>query len=288
LARRLAAAADLALPEIVGTGPGGRVVRRDVEHAIAAKGSNGHAPSTAPAPAAAARAADATGSATYEDIPHTRMRRAIATRLSESKRDAPHFYLSGTARVDRLLRLRADLNASGALKVSVNDLVVLAAARAHAAVPAINVTWTPDATRQWSGVDIAIAVASERGLVTPVVRGVDRMTVSALASTTHDLVTRARAGRLREDELSGGTLTVTNLGPYGTESFSAILNPPQSAILAVGAAREEPLVRKGKVKVGTVMHLTLSVDHRAVDGAVAAQWMAALVDLLEHPVRVLA
>lgn len=277
LARRLATAAELSLPELVGTGPGGRIVRRDVEQAISAKRTNGHSEPVGDV-----------GSGAYQDIPHSRMRRAIATRLSESKREAPHFYLSGTAKVDRLLRLRAELNGSAGPKVSVNDLVVLAAARAHAAAPAMNVTWTEEATRQWSGVDIAVAVASERGLVTPVVRGVDRMTLSALASATQDLVARARSGRLREDELAGGTLTVTNLGPYGTESFSAILNPPQAAILAVGAAREEPLVRKGKLKVGTVMHLTLSVDHRVVDGAVAAQWMAAFVELLEHPVRVLA
>ena len=191
LARRLARTAALTLPELVGTGPGGRIVRRDVEQAIASKRSNGRAALAAQGPSAAdaspvrpAAAAQATASSAYQDIPHTRMRRAIATRLSESKREAPHFYLSGTARVDRLLRLRAGLNESGGLKVSVNDLVVLAAAKAHVAVPAMNVTWTAEATRQWSGVDIAIAVASERGLVTPVVRDVDRMTVSALASTT--------------------------------------------------------------------------------------------------------
>jgi pyruvate dehydrogenase E2 component (dihydrolipoamide acetyltransferase) len=172
--------------------------------------------------------------------------------------------------------------------VSFNDLVLLAAARSHVLVPAMNVTWLPDAVRSWSSVDIAVAVATERGLVTPVLRGVERLTVTAVATATQDLVARARAGRLREDELAGGSLTVTNLGAYGTESFSAILNPPQSAILAVGAARPEPVVRKRGVVAATVLHVTLSVDHRPIDGVVAAQWMAAFLALLEEPVRILA
>lgn len=285
LARRLAKDAGLGLPEIVGTGPGGRVVRRDVERAIEVRG-----PSVDGTPAVAVPAAADPTSAeepAYQDIPHSRMRRAIATRLSDSTREAPHFYLAGTARVDRLLKLRARLNEDGDAKISVNDLVVMGAARAHVLVPAMNVSWLPDAVRSYSTVDIAVAVATDRGLVTPVLRRADRLTASAVAAATRDLVGRARSGRLREEELSGGSLTVTNLGVFGTESFSAILNPPQAAILAVGAARQEPVVRKGRVAAGTVMHLTLSVDHRPVDGAVAAQWMAALLGLLENPVRLL-
>ncbi|MDX6229524.1 MAG: hypothetical protein QOI76_2914 [Frankiales bacterium] len=281
LARRLASDAGLGLPEIVGTGPGGRVVRRDVERAIEVRGTAVAEP--APAPVLSTGAEEPA----YEDIPHSRMRRAIATRLSESTREAPHFYLAGTARVDRLLKLRARLNAHGDTKISVNDLVVMAAARAHVLVPAMNVSWLPDAVRSYSTIDIAVAVATDKGLVTPVVRGADRLTASALASATRDLVDRARSGRLREEELSGGSLTITNLGGFGTESFAAILNPPQAAILAVGAARQEPVVRKGRVAVGTVMHLTLSVDHRPVDGVVAARWMAALLGLIENPLRLL-
>ncbi len=306
LARRLAKDAGLALTELLGTGPGGRVVRRDVERAIAARATAPLTQPTAPAtvhavpaaPAAAAPASRAPGPTggpaapdqppAYEDVPHSRMRRAIAARLTESTREAPHFFLSGTARVDKLLRMRQRLNDHGTVRVSVNDLVVVAAARTHVLVPAMNVVWMPDAVRRFTGVDVAVAVRTDRGLVTPVLRGVDTMTLSAVAVASRDLVERARSGQLREDELVGGSLTVTNLGSYGTEAFSAIINPPQSAMLAVGAAREEPVVRSGKLKVAKVMHVTLSVDHRPVDGADAAEWMAAFLALLEEPVRILA
>jgi Pyruvate/2-oxoglutarate dehydrogenase complex, dihydrolipoamide acyltransferase (E2) component, and related enzymes len=235
------------------------------------------------------------------------MRRVIAARLTESTRDAPHFFLHGTARVDKLLKLRARLNGSGsgsgsdsgsgsgsgsgvnagAASVSVNDLVVTAAARAHVMVPAMNVIWTPDAVRSFSAVDISVAVATELGLVTPVLRNVDQMTLSAVAAAGNDLVGRARSGQLQQEELEGGTLTVTNLGMFGTEDFAAIINPPQSAILAVGAALEKPVVSKGRLRVGTVMSFTLSVDHRPIDGATAAQWMGTFISLLEEPVRIL-
>ena len=305
LARRLAREAGLALADLVGSGPGGRVVRRDVERARAARDTRDQvpahaAPSSAPAPAttpvpatAAGPAAVAlprpdTGAAGYTDVPHTRMRRAIAERLGRSVHEAPHFAVQGTARVERLLELRAQLNGYGGPKISVNDLVVLAAARAHVLVPAMNVVWLPDAVRRFSGVDVAVAVSTDRGLVTPVLRGLDRMSITAVAAASADLVGRARAGTLRDDELVGGTLTVTNLGPYGTEAFTAIINPPQAAILAVGAARQEAVVRDGELEVGTVMHATLAVDHRPVDGAVAAEWMAAFLALVEEPVRILA
>jgi pyruvate dehydrogenase E2 component (dihydrolipoamide acetyltransferase) len=216
------------------------------------------------------------------------MRRAIASRLTRSSQEAPHFDVHGTARVDRLLRLRARLNGSGGTKVSVNDLVVTAAARAHVQIPEMNVIWLPDAVRRFDSVDIAVAVATDHGLVTPVLRGAGTMTVSAVAAVTADLVARAREGRLRQDELEGATLSVTNLGVYGTEDFSAIINPPQAAILAVGAARSEPVVHKGRLTVGTVMRVTLSVDHRPVDGVLAARWMAAFLALIEDPLRILA
>ena len=277
LARRLAKEAGLEFANLKGTGPGGRIVRRDVQQAAEALDKE---PPVTTTPASAA----------YEDIPHTRMRRAIAARLTESTREAPHFFLRGTARVDKLLRLRARLNDSGpvsSVRVSVNDLVVAAAGRAHVLVPAMNVIWTPDAVRSFSAVDIAVAVATDGGLVTPVLRGVDRMTVSAVAAASSDLVSRARSGQLRQAELEGGTLTVTNLGVYGTEEFAAIINPPQSAILAVGAVQQMPVVRRGKLRVGTVMRVTLSIDHRPIDGVVAAQWMTAFVSLLEEPVRIL-
>ena len=298
LARRLAREADLSIADLHGTGPGGRIVRRDIQQATEARDTLQSDPAMARQPAATTLSRHAatpsttptateTTPAAYVDIPHTRMRRAIAARLTESMRDAPHFYLRGTARVDKLLKLRARLNDSGSVRISVNDLVVTAAARAHVLVPAMNVIWTPGAVRSFSSVDISLAVATDRGLIAPVLRGVDRMTLSGVADASRDLVDRARSGRLQQEELEGGTLTVTNLGAYGTEDFAAIINPPQSAILAVGAAREEPVVRKGRLRVGTVMNVTLSVDHRPIDGVVAAQWMAALISLLEEPVRIL-
>ena len=287
LARRLARDAALSLSVPVGTGPGGRIVRRDVEQAIESRATSSGASVGDRQPPEVA-AAPVPAPTPYQDIPHTRMRRAIAARLTESSREAPHFFVAGTARVDKLLRLRARLNESGQVKISINDLVVMAAARAHLLVPAMNVIWMPEAVRQFSGVDVAVAVNTDRGLVTPVLRGVDQLTVSAVAAASSDLVGRARSGRLREEELVGGTLTVTNLGVFGTQSFAAIINPPQSAILAVGAARQEPVVSNGKLTVGTVIHFTLSVDHRPIDGAVAAQWMAAFLSLVAEPVRLLA
>lgn len=274
LARRLARDAGLTLADLSGTGPGGRIVRRDVEAA-------GRRPAAAPAPPREPAAAGA-----WTDVPHTPMRRAIARRLTESTQTVPHFSLRATLRVEELLRLRAGLAAVGAA-VSVTDLLLAAAARAHVAVPGMNAIWTPDATRRFSSVDVAVAVATDTGLLTPVVRGIERLPVAALSATVRDLVSRARDGRLRQDELEGGSLTITNLGMLGTEEFTAIINPPQSAILAVGAAREEPVVVGGALAVATVVRVTLSADHRVVDGALAAEWMAAFVAAVEEPLRLL-
>jgi pyruvate dehydrogenase E2 component (dihydrolipoamide acetyltransferase) len=284
LARRLAKENGVPLEQITGTGRGGRIVRRDVEAAVAARGL------LEPTATGEHRAVSTVGTGTsagYADVPHTRMRRAIAARLTSSVREAPQFSIDGTARVDRLLKLRARLNTTGSVRVSVNDFVVLAAARAHVDVPAMNVIWTQDAVRSFDRVDVALAVSSDSGLLTPVLRGVDQMSLSAVASATADLVARTRAGTIRQDELEGGALSVTNLGMFGTEKFTAIINPPQSAILAVGAARQEPHVRRGKLTVATRMHVTLSVDHRPIDGALAAQWMSVFLELLEEPVRLL-
>ena len=276
LARRLARDAGLGLEDIAGTGPGGRIVRRDVEAAA-------RRPSAPPQPAPLAAAAAA---ADWTDVPHTPMRRAIARRLTESKQSIPHFTVRATLRADELVRLRAGLDAIGT-KVSLTDLLVAAAARAHLAVPRMNAIWTPDATRQFSSVDIAVAVATETGLLTPVVRGVERRSVGTLGEAVRDLVVRAREGRLRQDELEGGALTITNLGMYGTEEFAAIINPPQSAILAVGAVRSEPVVVDGALAVADVLRVTLSADHRVIDGALAAEWMAAFRAAVEEPLRLL-
>jgi pyruvate dehydrogenase E2 component (dihydrolipoamide acetyltransferase) len=223
----------------------------------------------------------------FTDQPLSRMRKAVVARLTESKATAPHFYLRGSARVDALLRMREELNDGAAAKISVNDLLVKAIAKAHQRVPVMNVVWTGEAIRQFDSVEVAVAVATENGLVTPVIRGVERLPIGELAVLTRDAAARARDGRLQQAELEGGSITISNLGMYGVDEFAAIINPPQAAILAVGAARQEPVATDGRLEVATVLRMTLSVDHRPVDGATAARWMAALVDLLERPVRIL-
>ncbi|MDG4820010.1 dihydrolipoamide acetyltransferase family protein [Micromonospora sp. WMMD956] len=310
LARKLAREAGIPFDTLRGSGPQGRVVRADVEAAIAAARAAapavtpsaaapappaapaGHSPAGAAQPAAPAAAPGPQGAAGTPDgdalVPHSRLRRAIARRLTESKSTVPHFYLRGSARVDALLALRTELNAAAPVKISVNDLVVKAVGQAHLAVPQVNVGWTDAGMRVFGEVDLGVAVATEGGLVTPVLRGVDRMSVSAVAAATRDFADRARRGALRQHELEGGSATVTNLGMYGAEEFSAILNPPQATILAVGAARREPVVTDaGELAVATVLRVTLSVDHRAVDGALAAQWMREFVAILEQPLRII-
>ena len=247
------------------------------------------APSAGPAPAPQPLPAPTPlPSAGFTDVPHTRLRRAIAARLTESKQNAPHFYLRGSAQVDRLLALREELNAGDGARVSVTDLVVKAVARAHVLVPALNVVWSADAVRHFTAVDVAVAVATDNGLVTPVLRGVENLSVTAVSAAVRDRAERARAGRLQQQELEGGVITVTNLGMFGTEEFAAIINPPHAAILAVGAVRAEPVVRDGALAVGQVLRCTLSVDHRPVDGVDAARWMRCFIGLLEAPLRILA
>jgi pyruvate dehydrogenase E2 component (dihydrolipoamide acetyltransferase) len=288
LARRIARESGLDIASIVGSGPGGRITRRDVERELDTRlASSSGSADPAPSPTTP-RPVEPSAPTHMVDVPHTRIRRAIAARLVESKRTAPHFYLRGSARVDQLLALREQINDGGALKVSVNDFVLKAVAQAHAAVPAMNVTWSDDAVRQYSSIDISVAVATPNGLVTPVLREIESMSLSRISARVVDFATRARSGRIQPNELEGGTLTVSNLGMYGTEDFAAIINPPQAAILAVGAARKEPVVSDGVLEVGSLMRVTLSVDHRPVDGAVAAEWMRALLSLLEAPGRLLA
>ncbi len=290
IARRLARAADLNPRDIPGTGPNGRIMRRDVERAASAAAHPAEVPAPVrppgePVSPAAVTEPEPPG---YREIPHSRIRRAIASRLAESKQTVPHFYLSSSVRAGRLLRLRADLNegASGA-RISLNDLVIKAVAHTHQLVPAMNVIWTPDAVRSFTSVDVGVAIASPRGLVTPVLRSVDRSGIAAIAAAINDLAERAGAGRLAPQELEGGTTTVTNLGMFGTESFTAIINPPQASILAVGAVHRAPVVKKDKLAVGSVMAVTLSVDHRAVDGSTAAEWMRAFVSVIQHPAQIL-
>lgn len=277
LARRLAREAGLSVEEIRGSGPGGRIVRRDVEAALATPRAASAPPSPPHGDAAA-----------YTEVPHSAMRRAIAGRLTHSKQATPHFYVRATLDVRRLLRLRTELNDGVSERVSMTDLVLKAVARAHTLVPEMNVTWAEDAVRSYAAVDVSVAVATDRGLLTPVLRGVDSMSVTEVARGSRDLAQRARSGHLRQHELEGGTVCVTNLGMFGTEEFAAIINPPQAAILAVGAVRDEPVVRHGRLRVGKVMRVTLSADHRPVDGVVAARWMQAFTTLIEKPAQILA
>jgi pyruvate dehydrogenase E2 component (dihydrolipoamide acetyltransferase) len=289
LVRRLARDVDLDLGAVSGTGPNGRIVRRDIE-ALLTPAPNGDATPDEPAEPRPPAAAD-NGDFGFKDVPHTRIRAAIAARLTESKRDAPHFYLRGTCRVDKLLKMRAELNAvaenADGTKVSVNDLIIKAAARAHTIVPAMNVVWTKDAVRRFDTVDIAVAVATNRGLLTPVVRDAARRSLSAVSANVSELAERARLGTLTQREIEGGSFCISNLGMYGTEEFSAIINPPQSAILAVGAALSEPVVHDGELAIATVMRVTLSVDHRPIDGSIAAEWMRTFVGIVENPLQIL-
>jgi pyruvate dehydrogenase E2 component (dihydrolipoamide acetyltransferase) len=220
------------------------------------------------------------------------MRRAIARRHTESKATVPHFYLTAECVVDDLLALREQVNAALAdgaspVRVSVNDFVIMAAAAAFGDVPEANVTWSDEGLIARDTVDISIAVATEGGLVTPVLRSVDGKRLSGIAREARDLAARARDKRLHVHELEGGAFSVSNLGMYGTLEFSAIINPPQSGILAVGAARPQPVVTDGALAIATVMRCTLSVDHRAIDGALAARWLAAFTTRLQHPLTTL-
>jgi pyruvate dehydrogenase E2 component (dihydrolipoamide acetyltransferase) len=313
LVRKLAGEQGIDLAGLTGTGPNGRIVRRDLERFLAAAPAAAQAaltPPAAPVSAAAPPVTDggstagneaehrsvrdqayspspAAGGGTAQAggtlVPHTPMRRAIARRLAESKASVPHFYMTAEPVVDELLALRKRVNEASAVKVSVNDFVIAAVAAAFSDVPEANVIWSDEGLLTYRSVDIAIAVATDGGLVTPVLRGVEGMKLSAIARESAALAQRARDRRLLQHELEGGTFAVSNLGMYGTVEFSAIINPPQSGILAVGAARQQPVVADGAVVPATVMRCTLSVDHRAIDGALAARWLAAFTARLESP-----
>jgi pyruvate dehydrogenase E2 component (dihydrolipoamide acetyltransferase) len=297
LVRRLAREKGISLDGVQGSGPDGRIVRKDLEALIPSGGGQPAAAtgaSDAPrasAPASSASTASGAAAAVPEGaelVPHSRMRATIARRLTESKNQVPHFYLEAECRVDALLELRKRINEGAASKISVNDLVVKAVAGAFLDVPEANRTWSDEGMVRHATVDIGIAVSLDDGLVVPVVRGAEALSVSALGRSIADLATRAREGGLKPDEMVGGSFSVSNLGMFGTRSFSAIINPPQAGILAVGAARQAPVVVDGALEVGTVMAVTLSADHRAWDGALAARWLAAFQARIENPLTILA
>ena len=282
LARRIAADRGVDLASLAGSGPHGRILRRDVEAAETRQSSAGVAamPTNAPMSAVA-------GASTVEA--NSQMRRIIAQRLQESKANAPHFYLTVDCEIDNLLAARRMMNeqAGEGVKISVNDLVIRAAAMALIAVPKANASWEGENTRYFQHADIAMAVAVDGGLVTPVVWAAEQKGLAALSGITRDLALRAREGKLAPEEFSGGSFTISNLGMYGIREFAAVINPPQGAILAVGAGEERPVVRDGQLAVATVMSVTLSADHRVVDGAVGAEWLQAFKGYIQQPVTML-
>lgn len=283
LVRKIARERGIDLSSLTGSGPGGRIVRRDVDRLPVTE--------AAPEPAEAVPSAQAvpprSDSTAFTDSPLSGMRKAIARRLTESKTTVPHFYVTADCRVDALLELRRSVNASGITTVSINDFVLKAVAAALIEVPEANAIWNGDSVRRFHAADIAVAVAVDGGLLTPVLRGVDRLSLSAVAAQVADLAGRARDGKIKQPELEGGSFSVSNLGMFGVTEFSAILNPPHSGILAVGRAVQKPVVVDGELAVGTVMTVTLSADHRVIDGAVAAQWLSAFVRRIENPLTIL-
>lgn len=287
LARRIAAENGVELGTIAGTGPNGRIVRHDVDAAMrVAKPAPALVPAAAapPAPAPARPAADGA----YEEIPNSAMRKVIAQRLTESKQAVPHFYLTIDVAIDELLALRKQINQDLAdARISVNDFIVKAVAIALRKVPAANASWTDNAIRRYQDVDISVAVATPSGLITPVVKNADARTLSAISAEIRELAARAKENRLKPHEYQGGGFTISNLGMYGVRQFAAIINPPQACILAVGAGEQRPVVRDGALAVATMMTCTLSVDHRVVDGAVGAEFLAAFKALMEKPMSML-
>ncbi len=276
LARRMASERGVDLSLLTGRGPRGRILKADVEAAAREVGTS----------AQSARPAGRSGS--YTSIPNNNVRKVIARRLTEAKQHIPHFYLTIDCDIDALLGTRRQVNNRFAakkpgIKISVNDLVVKAAALALVDVPAANASWSEEAIRRYNDIDISVAVATDNGLITPVVRNADQLAIADISSTIKDLAKRANDGRLHPDEYRGGGFTISNLGMYGIKEFQAIINPPQSCILAVGAGEKRAVVRDDIIASATMMTCTLSVDHRSVDGAIGAEYLQAFKEYIENP-----
>ncbi|ASC04290.1 acetyltransferase component of pyruvate dehydrogenase complex [Acetobacter pasteurianus] len=277
LARRIARQKNIDLAAIKGTGPNGRIVKRDVEAALNKAPSAGQVASALPA------------SGGSSAVPHTTMRKVIARRLSESKATIPHFYVSIDVELDALLALRAQLNAmspaegADAFKLSVNDMLIKASAVALKQVPEVNASYTEDAMILHEDADISVAVSLDDGLITPIVKQADRKSLKDISQEAKDLIARARAGKLKPEEFQGGTFSISNMGMYGVKDFAAIVNPPQAAILAIAAGKKQAVVKGNELAIATVMTVTLSVDHRVVDGAAAARWLSAFRTAVESP-----
>ena len=298
LARRIAANEGLEIKDIKGTGPRGRVVKRDVEAAVASGTGKTAAPAAEkPAPKAAAPDAKTISQddpifkllPEFEAVPNTNMRKTIAKRLTESARDIPHFNLQVDVEIDKLMALRKELNnREGAdYKISVNDFLVKATSLALTRVPDCNVAFTDNAILKFKRVDIAIAVAVEGGLITPIIKDAASKGLATLANEAKDLAARARDGKLAPEEYQGGTFTISNLGMFGIKSFNSIINPPQGGILSIGAGEQRPVVKNGALAVATVVTLTLAVDHRCIDGATGAAFIKELKALIEDPIALM-
>jgi pyruvate dehydrogenase E2 component (dihydrolipoamide acetyltransferase) len=281
------------LGKVSGSGPQGRVVKSDVEAAM----KGGAAAPAAAAPGCGSRAAPAAAPAPILGAttahPNSSMRKVIARRLSESKQTIPHFYVATDIEIDALLDLRAKLNARspkdgpGAFKLSVNDLVIKAAAVTLKRIPAVNAAWTDEAILRFNDVDISVAVSIPDGLITPIVRNADTKGLAAISNEMKDLGARAKSGKLKPEEFQGGGFSISNMGMYGVSFFSAIINPPQAGILAVGAGQKRPVVKNGELAIATVMTCQLSVDHRVIDGALAAEWLQEFKAIVEEPLSLM-
>jgi pyruvate dehydrogenase E2 component (dihydrolipoamide acetyltransferase) len=281
LARRVAREAGIDIARLTGSGPHGRIILVDVEKAKA-----GGVPAARPGITAPA------GGPAYREIPLNNFRKVVARRLTEAKQTVPHFYLTIDTAIDKLLALRAEVNASLAAqkseaKVSVNDFVIKAVALALRKVPAANASFTETAIREYTDVDVSVAVATPNGLITPIVRHADQKSLVQISTEMKGLAARARDNKLKPEEFQGGTFSISNLGMYGIKQFEAIINPPQGCILAVGAGEQRPVVKDGKIEIATLMTCTLSVDHRVVDGAVGAEFLQAFKPLIEDPLALL-
>ncbi|GHD35956.1 acetyltransferase component of pyruvate dehydrogenase complex [Nocardiopsis kunsanensis] len=295
LARRLAKEYGLDINQIQGSGPKGRIVRADIE-AAAEKGQPAQEQAPAaqqeskPAPSAPAASQPFDDGRDSEEVKVSNVRKVIARRLTESKQTVPHFYLRRTIDADALKAFRSQINeqlADTGVKVSFNDLIVKACATGLKLHPAVNTSWVDDKLLQHHRINVGVAVAVEAGLVVPVLHDTDKATLSEISTNTRELAGKARDGKLKPQEMSGGTFSISNLGMFGVDSFSAVINPPEAAILAVGAMRQEPVVVDGEVEVRNRISLELSVDHRAVDGAVGAAFLKDLAEILEEPMRII-
>ncbi|MCY1647729.1 pyruvate dehydrogenase complex dihydrolipoamide acetyltransferase [Caulobacter sp. SL161] len=299
LARRLASAAGLDLKAIKGTGPHGRVVKSDVEAAKSGAPAAKAAPASAPAAAAPAAAAPRQAQSleqmgipagSYDLVPLDGMRKTIARRMTESFRDVPHFPLTIDLEIDALLAARAKINSlleKQGVKVSVNDIVIKAAAVALKQVPEANASYTPEGIAMHHHADIAVAVAVDGGLITPIIRKAETKGLAQISAEMKDLAQRAKDKKLKPEEFQGGTFSISNLGMFGIKSFASIINEPQGAIMSVGAGEQRPVVKNGQLAVATVMTVTLTCDHRVVDGSVGAKFLAAFKPLIEEPLTLI-